>query len=467
MTNYPIDNLAIYDLEVYKNFFLMGVKLPDGTVIQEETLEGCQLLLGELRKHGYNLAGFNSLGYDDLVLTVFLQTGSEFEAYITSSNIIQENIPRHMMENAIGSIDLKQLVTGRISLKAVGTRLYYDHLEELPINPHVELSEVQKQVIRGYNIKDLDITELLALEMKDELELRSAMSNEYGLDLRSKGGAPIAEAVLGEEIKKITGKSFKQLKDESWSILGGGVIVEPPTWWSKMLSQAVEGSWLRYTMFDQAPRLNVTIPLDEKGKLIKGALDSTLYLDDNFYAMGLGGVHSVDGPGAIIPKEDEFLCVADVASLYPYSILLQKCFPRHVKVAMEKIYGGLLTSRMEAKRSGRKQEANSKKLILNSSYGHFSNPYSVLFDPQQTARVCVYGQLAFVTLVAMLADIGVHAKSCNTDGGLFLGKRQNHEVMIQVASWWEGLTGYKLEYDYSKAYHIMDVNNFIMVNDDG
>ena len=67
--------------------------------------------------------------------------------------------------------------------------------------------------IKSYNINDLEITQKLAIEIYDELALRRDLSNDYGLDLRSKGEAQVAEMILSQQIENSTGLRKKQLKE--------------------------------------------------------------------------------------------------------------------------------------------------------------------------------------------------------------------------------------------------------------
>lgn len=469
MTNhYPTDKLVAYDVECYPNYFVVGFKTPDGSYSQFTDYRDIEKAIQNIYAAGYSLAGFNSNNYDDAVLWHYLNTqGDCYDTYLLSFKLINDHVKIWDL-NSIDSIDLMPLLPGRMSLKQVGVRMYHPKLQELPINPHNNLSISDMEVIRVYNLNDLDITMGMIHELSGELELRSVMSNEYGVDLRSKGDATIAEIIIGDRVAATSGKTKTRMKAEARSIIVPGAIVSvsPPTWWEDVKRLITPGGWAEYIYADQATRFNVKIPLDDNGRMVKGSLSGTVYLDDRFYSLGVGGCHSVDGPGCYIKQEDEFMCVADIASMYPTTILNQKLFPRHIYEHFGEVYQELVTRRLTAKRAGQKLIAQSLKICSNGAYGKSSDPFSIMFDPSVTAATCVIGQISMLLLTAVLADVNIQTLSSNTDGILIRGGKENYQLMRNICSEWENITGYELEFDNVKGYYQTDVNNYIQVNDD-
>jgi len=88
-------------------------------------------------------------------------------------------------------------------------------MQDLPIEPAAEISPEQREIIKSYCENDLATTELLYNTLKPQIALRESMSDQYGIDLRSKSDAQIAETVIKSELHKITKKQYvkPKLKD--------------------------------------------------------------------------------------------------------------------------------------------------------------------------------------------------------------------------------------------------------------
>src|SRR5690606_34682041 len=65
------------------------------------------------------------------------------------------------------------------------------------------LTPEQKLIVRWYCVNDTHNTLQLLKTLKENIGLRFAMSKEYGIDLRSKSDAQIAEAVLRKELSAL------------------------------------------------------------------------------------------------------------------------------------------------------------------------------------------------------------------------------------------------------------------------
>ena len=61
------------------------------------------------------------------------------------------------------------------------------------------------QIFESYCQNDLGVTKALFNTLRSEIELRKEMSEEHGIDLRSKSDAQVAEAVL-KKAANIRGK---------------------------------------------------------------------------------------------------------------------------------------------------------------------------------------------------------------------------------------------------------------------
>lgn len=474
MSNYPVDNIVVYDLEVLPNYFLAGFEFPDGKVYQyhitdynQDQLPSLRGMLQYIENNGFQLAGFNSIHYDDPVLSEFLLSPTTRSAYMASWKIIVDRAPSWTMAKEVSSIDLMQILPDRIGLKKIGVCMAHKKLQELPVDFNANLDFEMMEVVAKYNVNDLQITRKLVHEIQEELDLRSMMSDQYGVDLRSKGEATIAEVVLTLEMERRLGVTAKTLKAQAKERIAQTpyVYVKPPTWWKSLdpityptLTRVVE---LGDSLFTRP------IHVDHNGRLEGSAVSGSVFLGDRSYTMGVGGLHSLDGSGAWVPKEDEVLVDIDVVSYYPFLMLTQNLYPRHWGETFTEIYKELVDQRLAAKHSGDKKTAAILKITINGTYGKTSDKYSALYDPHVTANTTVTGQLALLTLVAMLTTRGGKVVSANTDGMTLLCKRSEYEALKGVVSEWETLTGLEMEYSPYKGLYQMNVNNYLAITTEG
>lgn len=457
--NYQTKNLVVYDIEVYRNYFLCGMMTPDGIITQYEDRASLLKALTAIKGADYELCGFNSNRYDDPVMSAFLLRGSTVDAWQQGHQIIHEDIPPWRYDVNYPSVDLMPLLPGRMSLKQIGVRLHHKKLQELPIQWEKELTSEEKEIIREYNKNDLHITRKLLDKIQPELDLRGELSRQYSMDVRSKGDAGIAEEIISHEVGKLLNLTKGHLKQMAKQNIADHpmMTVTPPTWWSA-LSTATLGN-VAEVISSQTPRFDTNIPLDKNGRLALPKL-SNLYLDDKYYSLGAGGLHSIDGPGSYVPDKDEFLVDIDVTSYYPAIMLTQELFPRHLGEHFGSVYRALVDQRLKAKGEGDKVTADRLKIAINGTFGKTSDPYSALYDPQVTAGTTIIGQVSLLILIAMLADAGFRTISTNTDGVTVIGKNEQKSQLGITVGTWERITNFNMEYTYYKSIYYRDVNNY-------
>ena len=194
----------------------------------------------------------------------------------------------------------------------------------------------------------------------------------------------------------------------------------------------------------------------------RGVLEKTQYsimLQDMKVVFGYGGVH---GAREKYSGEGYYLNM-DVASLYPtlmilYGLLSRSCNPEKFKDIVDR-------------RLKYKAEKNPLqlplKVAINSTYGAMKDANNDLYDPRQANRVCVYGQLLLLDLMEKLAP---HCEiiQCNTDGVLVkLYHYDDYDLIDDICYEWEKRTGLTLEFDEYRKVFQKDVNNYILVDDQG
>lgn len=182
------------------------------------------------------------------------------------------------------------------------------------------------------------------------------------------------------------------------------------------------------------------------------------------HTFGWGGVH-----GARLNYVSEgFFVNMDVASLYPslmirYDLISRSCNPEKFK--------DIVATRLRYKAEKNPLQA-PLKIVINGTYGASKDRNNPLYDPRQANRVCVYGQLLLLDLIEHLEDAGAVIIQSNTDGVLVkMPDGEDPDVfyarMDDTAHEWEEHTGLTLEFDeYVKVFQ-GDVNNYIIVAEDG
>ena len=154
----------------------------------------------------------------------------------------------------------------------------------------------------------------------------------------------------------------------------------------------------------------------------------------------------------------------DVASYYPFIMLNENLVPRSMSTYFSQVFRKIVEQRIHAKRTGDKVTADRLKIVVNSSYGLTSSPYSALYDPQCTAGVTVTGQVTLLLLIAMLADTGIRTVSANTDGITVQGEgHMDREKLAATVKLWESWTRYEMEYTEYSAVYQASVNDYIAI----
>lgn len=93
--------------------------------------------------------------------------------------------------------------------------------------------------------------------------------------------------------------------------------------------------------------------------------------------------------------------------------------------------------------------------------------FNALYDPRQANNVCVAGQLMLLDLIEKLEP---HAKiiQSNTDGVLFkIDSMEQMPRIKEICSEWEKRTRMGLEFDIFVGVYQKDVNNYLIVDENG
>ena len=453
-----------FDIEVYRNYYLAGFK-HRGTgkvVFVESTPDGhldTEKLSWILRN--FTIVGFNSIGYDLPITSMALAGLSLLDMKNASNRIIQGQEPwRDVLKSykvkciEIDHIDLIEVAPLRASLKIYGGRMHTRQMQDLPFHPDINLSTDQKIITRYYCIaKDLPSTMLLRETLDEQIQLRIEMGKTYGLDLRSRSDAQIAEHVITHEVQQLN---------------GGKRIARPKIPPGTVYRYKVP-SFLQF----KSPLLNFML---EKVRLAKfivadhGSIDMPpeigehkIEINGSAYQMGIGGLHSTEKRVSHVQDDEYEIYDFDVTGYYPRIILNQGLFPYHMGRAFLRVYNRIVNDRVGAKRAGLKAIANALKIVVNGSYGKLGSKWSNLYAPDLLIQVTMTGQLALLLLIERLEMAGIHVISANTDGIVVKPHRSQAALMQAIVKQWEKDTNFEMEESRYLALFSRDVNNYIAV----
>lgn len=469
-----------FDIECYENYFLIAfISEKTGWVWYAEMRPGEQLDINRVGwiMTNFTVVGFNSKNYDVPIASLALagKTCSELKQATYDIIVAQERpqdvLKRHKVKRLeCDHIDLMEVAPLFASLKIYAGRLHCKRMQDLPFHPDTWLSEDQITITRWYCVNDLSSTSLLDDALKEPLALRTAMSQQYNIDLRSRSDAQIAEHVLASEIHKTTG-----VRPTPPTIFPGTVYhYQVPSFLrfqSDLLNWAL--NIVRNTQFVVSEHGNIGMPEVLKGLELK--------MNQSTYRMGIGGLHSSEERRAHVSDSDCTLYDIDVESFYPRIMIVLGLYPKHlgmpflrefIKIVDKRIHAKAMMKAAEA--AGDKKEqaywkviTESLKITINGSYGKLGSMFSVLYAPDLLIQVTLTGQLSLLMLIERLEYCGIPCVSANTDGVVIKCPNHMRAVMQAVVTQWQEDTGFKTEETQYDALYSKDVNNYIAVKAKG
>ena len=456
-------DVLVHDLEIYPNYFLAAFKnWKTNKVVTFELFPGKPVM--DYQKllwivHNFCIVGFNSIKFDSPILWLALNGASLTEIHDAVISIIKFNaMPRDIehqygfKQGWINHIDLIEVAPLTGSLKIYGGRLHAPRLQDLPYDPTENLTEAQAEDVKLYCINDLDLTSLLLTNLCPQLELRTAMSLQYGQDLRSKSDAQIAEAVITSEVSKLNGSWTRRPK------------IMPGTSYKYNVPDFImyQSDHLKH-MLEMVRNADFVIKQNGQVEMPKELNNFSVKIGNSIYRMGIGGLHSSEETVYHKATEDTLLIDRDVASYYPRIILNQQLFPKHLTTNFLDVYDSIVEKRLKAKSSGDKVTADSLKICVNGSFGKLGSKYSNLYAPDLMFQVTISGQLCLLMLIEMIECFKIPVVSGNTDGIIIKCPKNRHSELNHIIQMWENQTRFETEETRYKAVYSRDVNNYIAI----
>lgn len=456
----------VWDIECYPNYFLVAFKsIQSKRVIYFESFDDqpIDVKLLEWVLTNVCIVGFNSISYDEPMINIALTGANNIELYQATVDLIVNGQPawsilrsKKIKKIKVDHIDLIEVCPLMASLKIYAGRLHCRKMQDLPFKPGTLLTRQQSLIVRLYCVNDLDNTALIRYELREEITLREHLSDEYGIDLRSKSDAQIAEAVIGRELENMGSSHLRAPPIE----IGRVYNYEAPKY-LRFETQGMQSvlQFIKNSQFVVGESGAIGLPESFK--------DLNIRIGTTDYQMGIGGLHSKEKSRSHVSGATFRLFDFDVTSFYPRIILNLGLYPEHIGPQFLRVYGGIVDRRVAAKKAKRNIEANSLKIVANGSYGKLGSKFSILYAPHLVIQTTLTGQLSLFMLIEALENRGIPVVSANTDGIVIKCPTGQEEFMRAIIQWWEKETNFQLEDTEYKALYSKDVNNYIAIKMDG
>lgn len=339
----------------------------------------------------------------------------------------------------------------RVGLKEIQVTMQYRNVQEFVADWQADLPENQIDSMIDYNINDVNSTEELLNRCKKDIDLRIAIEDEYGVRVLSKDGVNIGMKILTQKYLEKTGQTWWDIKD-----LRSPMSVIP-------LNNVI----LPFIKYDSPILMRVLN--DMKSQIVspgRKGYENKFVFEGLQYSVGVGGIHSVNKPEIIIPKEDEMLIDIDVASLYPSMLIEYEFYPKHLGPEFLEVYKQIKDERIEAKHNGNKVKNETLKLALNGLSGNLQNEHNFCYSPFAVMQIRINGQLLLLMLAEKLTQLGCRIVQANTDGLFVLLKRDVYSKVNNVCREWEQLTRLTLEEERFKAMYQYAINDYFAITED-
>lgn len=459
----------VWDTESYPNYWCACFKsLDSGKALIFEINDDLSLNFVPQKLQwvleNFLLVDFNGDGYDKWTAALAVLGSMPIAMYEMTKRIIEYHeqpykVARNMKAKklSIDHIDLFELTPLGPSLKTMAGRLDAPMMMDLPFKPGTHLLPDQITITRWYCFNDLSNTELTYWAHEKNIKLRENFGPRYGIDLRSKSDAQMAEAIFKAEFKKRTGYHVAKPK-----IVPGHTFYFKPQPFIKFQTPNLQ--WL-FNLICSVPFVigynGYVISPPELEKMV-------VPIGDAEYKVGIGGLHSREKKAGHVAGKRWILRDFDVSSYYPKAMLASGLYPPAIGEIFRPIFQNVVDERLAAKAIEAKgTTAEGLKIVVNGTFGKTMDPWSCLYFPEFGMQTTIAGQLCLLMAIEALYLAGIQVINANTDGIVVKARIDQADKLKAVFDWWEKQTSLEMETtDYTMLFS-RDVNNYIAFKPEG
>lgn len=417
--------MIFYDFEVFPQDWL--VVIMDTDIQQKHIIVNDKSTLEELYNQNQSniWVGYNSRNYDQWILKGIL---CDFNPYEITKHIITDKKHGWQFSNLLNQINLYNydVMTSMHSLKQLEGFMGHDIRETtIPFSIDRKLTDKELEEVIYYCTHDVEETMEVFMNRLEEFDSQIALLKAFNLSKKyvNKTKAQLSAIILN---------AHKTKRDDEFD------ITIPNTLRIKKYQHIVD--WYA------------------DNKDYKKSLKVDVANVPHVFAWG--GIH-----GAIDNYGGKGIYVnIDVASYYPALMIEYNFLSRNV--ANPKKYEEIRDTRLKLKKEKNPMQA-PYKIVLNSTYGAMKHKWNNLYDPLQANNVCVGGQLLLLDLIEHL-DGSCRLIQSNTDGLIVkITDIKELGTIKSICSEWEQRTRMVLDFETFERIYQKDVNNYIIVHEDG
>ena len=423
-----MNNLIIFDFEVFKYDTLFGAKIINNNNVQLYQTWNLEEIKEFYNNHKDNSIwiGHNNSGYDNWILSSIVRNKNPYE----KSKDIIENGRRFKFENLPIKLYYYDLMTVKqTSLKTLEA-FEGKNISESEVDFDIDrpLTDLEKQLTESYNRDDLDQTEDDFNYLKDSFMLKLKLLNEFNLPLDY---LPYTEAMIAGKVlkaKKIPGIEYQNVEPKVFPFL-------------KLKNQKLIDFFLGKTWLNNKS-INVTVcGTDNK--------------------VARGGIH-----GALEKCHFDKALYIDVSGYYNLIMINLGLLPRTMNEEGKQIYIDLYHQQLAMKKTNPIMRKMFKIILLAVS-GAMMNEHTDFYDPYHGDLMRLNGQLFLVDLLEKLEGKVILVQS-NTDGIIVVPTEgYNREDIVNIANEWMKRTGFNAKVEDIYNITQRDVNNYMYQDDKG
>lgn len=310
----------VYDIEVFPNVFSCTIKNTENQQIiifeVSQRVNKIDSVVEFFSQPNILICGYNNHHYDDAIINFILMYKDamlratwdkicrnlfKLSNIIVTSGDDTSQWKQYKYAHLFESFDLLTMLFSsklRVGLKEMQVTMKYKNVQEYEGNfdDYLPDSEIDKML--AYNINDVQSTDELLNRCKKDIDLRIGIEKEFGIDVLSKDGMSIGTEILKTKYLEATHKTWWDIKDlrSPCDIIDLNEVIFPNVHFDNPILQ---------DLLNEMKQQKVS-----PGR--KG-YEKHFLLDDVEVSVGVGGIHTVNKPEIIIPKDNEILADSDVA----------------------------------------------------------------------------------------------------------------------------------------------------------
>lgn len=420
--------MLFYDFEVFKYDWLVVIKDTD-TAQTHTIVNDPNLLISLYNNNKYNIwVGYNSKHYDQWILKGIILG---FDPKEINDFIIERGKAGWQFSNLMNTVQLFNydcMVNPLFSLKQLEGFMGND-IRETTVNFNIDrkLTDQELKEVIFYCNHDVEQTMEVFLNTQQEFESHVSLITAFDMNIKNlnKTKAQLSAMILDCRSRR---------RDDEFNI----TIVD-----TLKLD--------KYKHIENWYRDKNNLSYDKKLKIDVAGVP---------HIFAWGGLHGARtnyiGEGIFINS--------DVGSFYPALMIEYDFLSRNVKDKNK--YRQIRDKRLVFKKDKNPLQ-QPYKIVLNSTYGASKDKHNPLYDPLQANNVCVNGQLLLLDLIQHLEKHFTLIQS-NTDGVMFKLKSEDDvPLYMEICEEWSQRTRMELEHDRIKKVIQKDVNNYIVVMENG